>query len=230
MPTRRVAYEHDGAALEGVLAVESDGPRPTVLVCHGMEGRSEAQVDFARSLAGWGYAGFAADLFGPLPSPDRGGELMAAYMADRAALRERLLRVLSVARSLPEVDETRVAAIGFCFGGLCVLDLARGGADVRGVASFHGVLTPPPVTASITAKVIVFHGWDDPYAPPEDVTALGRELTGAGADWQIHAYGNTMHSFMATTADNPAGGVQYNEVSARRAWNSLRTFLAESFA
>jgi dienelactone hydrolase len=235
---QHIPYEHDGVALDGVLVAdegqEADHRRPVVLVFHGMEGRSDAQVDFARRLTEWGYPAFAVDLFGvdaTAAGLDRCAELMAAYLEDRAALRDRLLHVLAVARSLPGVDAARVAAIGFCFGGLCVLDIARSGADVRAVASFHGVLTPPPdATEEITSKVIVFHGWDDPFAPPEDVVGLGRELTGRGADWQIHAYGNTMHSFMAPTADNPDAGIQYNETAARRAWESLRTYLAEAMA
>jgi dienelactone hydrolase len=234
--THHIPYEHDGVALDGVLVSEespADHRRPVVLVVHGMEGRSDAQVDFATRLAEWGYAGFAVDLFGVEATAaglDRCGELMNAYLADRSALRHRLLHVLDVVRSLPGVDPDRVAATGFCFGGLCVLDIARSGADVRAVASFHGVLTAPPdgPTGPIPSKVIVFHGWDDPFAPPADVVGLGAELTERGADWQIHAYGNTMHAFMAPMANNPDAGILYNETSARRTWESLRAFLAES--
>lgn len=235
--TRHFPYQHDDVAFDGVL-VTGDGwdtaaDRPAVLVFHGIEGRSDAQVDFARDLAAAGYLGVAVDLFGTAATaagPERRAALLAALMQDRAALHQRLLRVYDVVRSLPEVDEDRVAAAGFCFGGLCVLDLARSGADVRGVASFHGVLTPPDDTAgTITSKVIVFHGWDDPYAPPDDVTRLGRELTKRGADWQIHAYGHAMHAFMAPTADNPAAGVKYDATAARRAWISFLAFLAEVF-
>ncbi|HLJ15346.1 MAG TPA: dienelactone hydrolase family protein [Bryobacteraceae bacterium] len=115
---------------------------------------------------------------------------------------------------------------------MCALDLARAGADVRGVAIFHGVLKPPGNTADnkIKAKVIVFHGWEDPFRPPEDLVALGRELSEADADWQIHAYGKTMHAFMARSANNPGTGVMYNEISARRALASLKTFLPEVLA
>jgi dienelactone hydrolase len=236
--TRHLASEHEGVTLDGVIAADEEweaaGDRPVVLVFHGMEGRSDVQVDFARRLTEWGYLGFAADLFGVDATAgglDRCGEAMRAYLDDRAALRDRLLHVLTVARSLPGVDQSRIATIGFCFGGLCALDLARTGTDVRGVASFHGVLTPPPdpPAGEITSKVIVFHGWDDPFAPPADVVGLARELTERAADWQLHAYGHTMHSFMAPTATNPAAGIQYNEASARRAWTALRAFLTEAF-
>jgi dienelactone hydrolase len=233
---RTVAYEHEGVGLDGMLAVDdaASGPRPGVLVVHGMEGRSGAQVEFARRLTEWGYAGFAVDLFGIGDDGDlgRGEPLMAAMMADRDLVRRRMLHAVELVRALPEVDSERVAAIGFCFGGLCVLDLARSGAEVCGVASFHGVLTPPEGAErhEIPAKVIVFHGWDDPFAPPEHVVELGKELTEAGADWQVHAYGDTMHAFMARWANRPEAGIMYSERAARRAWSSLGSFLTEAFA
>ncbi len=235
MHERQVGYEHEGVALQGVLTVDpaAQGRRPAVLVFHGMEGRSGAQLDVARRLTEWGYAGFAVDLFGIGEDElDRGQQLMTELLNDRDRLRHRLLHVLDLVRHFPEVDPDRVAAIGFCFGGLCVLDLARSGVEVLGVASLHGVLTPPENASGnkIRAKVIVFHGWDDPFAPPQDVVALGRELSEAGADWQVHAYGNTMHSFMAPAADKPEAGIMYSEVAARRAWASLDSFLAETLA
>ncbi|MGH3379659.1 MAG: dienelactone hydrolase family protein [Actinoallomurus sp.] len=236
MHERPVAYEHEGTTLDGLLAVDAAEPglRPAVLVVHGMEGRSGAQVDFVRRLTAWGYAGFAVDLFGIGEDGDigRGERLMMEMLEDRDLVRRRMLYVLDLVRDLPEVDSDRVAAVGFCFGGLCVLDLARSGAEVRGVASFHGVLTPPEggERNEIRAMVTVFHGWDDPFAPPEHVVGLGKELTEAGTDWQVHAYGNTMHAFMAPMANNPEAGIMYNERSARRAWSSLGSFLTETFA
>ena len=235
--TRTVEYRHGDVALQGVVACEAAAgtSRPAVLVVHGIEGPSEMQVDFARRLAEQGYAAFAVDLFGtsaPAGHAQRCEQLMAEFLQDRADLQDRLLRVLEVARTLPEVDPTRVGAIGFCFGGLCVLDLARAGADLRGVASFHGLLIPPGTAgrSTITSRVIVFHGWDDPFAVPEDVVALGRELSDAGADWQVCAYGGAMHVFMAPTAINPEAGVAYDPVTARRAWGTMTTFLAEALS
>jgi dienelactone hydrolase len=129
------------------------------------------------------------------------------------------------------VDEKRIAAIGFCFGGLCVLDLARSGADVNGVVSFHGLLGPPGNTDGnrITAKVLVTHGWDDPLAPQEVLVKLGHELTDAGADWQIHAYGNAMHAFTNPAANNPDFGIVYQADADRRSRESMRAFLDEIF-
>ena len=221
-----IAYEHDGACFEAVLAEDPSwsGPRPIVLVVHGMEGRSEAQVEFAERLVPLGYRGLAVDVFGTEVSAgglERCGQEMNQFMQDRAGLRRRLHRIVDVAAELGGTDSERVAALGSCFGGLCVLDLARTSVSLRGVASFHDVLTAPEqapdgrVPNPIATKVIVFHGWDDPFAPPQDVTALGRELTSREADWQLHAYGQTLHSFMATTANNPEAGILYNETSAR---------------
>jgi dienelactone hydrolase len=234
--TREFDYEVNGTTFDGAVALDETraGRRPAVMVYHGWEGRSDAQMEFARSLAKLGYVGFACDIFGKGIRGDVSGDnsaLIAPFLRDRAMLRTRLIGTVQVVRSLPEVDPSKVAAIGFCFGGLCVLDLARSGVDVQAVASFHGLFRRPEglTTAPIKAQVVAFHGWDDPMVPPTDVVALGEELTEAGADWQIHAYGGTMHAFMAVGANRPEAGIQYHERSARRAWSSLMAFLAEAF-
>jgi dienelactone hydrolase len=132
-------------------------------------------------------------------------------------------------KSQPSVDPQRVAAMGFCFGGLCALDLARSGADVRGVVSFHGMLKPNglPPAQRIQARILMMHGYDDPMAPPEDVLAIAKEFTQAGADWQLHAYGHTVHAFTNPEAKNAAGGMAYNERADRRSWHTLLQFLEE---
>lgn len=233
-------HDIDGASFDAVLVhhdartQDATVARPTVLVFHGMEGRSDAQLQYAVRLAELGYHAVAVDLFGE-DATQAGMEAttaaMSGFLDDRAALARRLAVVLETVTAPSQVDETRVAAIGFCFGGLCVLDLARAGHPLVGVASFHGLLTPPPDSEKrdITAKVIVFHGWDDPFAPPDDVVALGRELSGRGTDWQLHAYGNTLHAFMAPFADDPSRGVLFSERASRRAWASAELFLAECF-
>jgi dienelactone hydrolase len=127
------------------------------------------------------------------------------------------------------VDSSKVAVIGYCFGGQCALDVARSGADVAGVAAFHGLFDPPGLPAQpIKAKVLAMHGWDDPMAPPETVVALGKELTEGGADWQIHAYGHVGHGFTNPNAGQMGiNGVFYHEAAARRSWDSLVNYLAE---
>jgi dienelactone hydrolase len=233
--TRPLGHEHDGTHFEALLTAPPGlGPRPLVLIFHTIAGRGENELAAAERLVDRGYAALACDLYGKdkigLPR-EQCAPLMHALLGDRPRLQARMLTGLELARAQPEVDAERIAAIGFCFGGLCALDLARTGADIRGAASFHGLLTPPGNLAGtqIGAKVIVFHGWDDPMAPPEQVEALGRELSGAGADWQIHAYGGVMHGFTNPAANSPENGLAYNPVAEARSWRSLTAFLEECF-
>jgi dienelactone hydrolase len=164
-------------------------------------------------------------------SAEENQKLMTPLMQDRAGLQARLLNALDVARNLPEADGSKVAAMGYCFGGLCVLDLARAGAEVKGVASFHGLLGAPGNTKgkNIKAKVVAYHGWADPMAKPEDVVALGNEMTDAGADWQIHGYGGVMHAFTNKAANDPSFGTVYDARADRRSWTSFVEFLRECF-
>ncbi|MBV9931765.1 MAG: dienelactone hydrolase family protein [Alphaproteobacteria bacterium] len=227
---RPVRSSHAGADLEGLLLPLGPGPRPGVLIAPTIMGRSDLELGFARRLADLGYTAMVADLYGKVGLPrEQCRDAMNALLADRALLQERLLALLEAFRAQPEVDAGRIAAIGYCFGGLCALDLARTGADVAGVASFHGLFTPPGNRdgTPIRAKVLALHGWDDPMAPPEAVEALAAELTAAGADWQIHAYGKTMHGFTNPNANAPESGLQYSATADRRSWSALENFLAE---
>jgi dienelactone hydrolase len=233
--TRPLAFRHDETEFEGLLVADAEaGPRPLVLVFHTIAGRGENELAAAERLARRGYSALVCDLYGRdyIGKPrEECAVLMRALLADRPRLQDRMLRLLDFARTQTEVDAERVAAIGFCFGGLCALDLARTGAHIRGAASFHGILTPPGNLdgRAIRAKVIVFHGWDDPMAPPDHVEALGRELSSGGADWQVHAYGGTVHGFTNPNAADPERGVVYNPVAADRSWRALDGFLEECF-
>ena len=233
---RLIEYEHAGAGLEGLLAFDDtvEGTRPAVMVVHAWGGRSGFECDKARALAELGYVGFAADLYGKGvlgASVEENAGLMQPFLDDRALLQARLTAALETLKSLPEVDSNRVAAIGYCFGGLCVLDMARIGADVKGVASFHGLFGAPGNTtgARIKAKVLALHGHEDPMVPVDAVVALEQELTEAGADWQIHVYGNTFHAFTNPEANNPDLGAIYNKGAAMRSWQTLVNFLEELF-
>ena len=231
---RLIEYEHAGTTFEGLLVVDDGrpGPRPGVVVAHAWGGRGTPETDAARRLAAHGYAGFALDMFG---KGVRGGSreentaLIQPLLADRPMLQARINRAVSVLGEQADVDPNRIAAIGFCFGGLCVLDLARSGSDVRGVVCVHGLFTPPdPLPGKpIRASVLALHGHDDPLAPPAAVNALEAELTAAGADWQIHLYGGTMHAFTNPEARDPAFGTVYSATAARRAWEATRSFLSE---
>ena len=148
---------------------------------------------------------------------------MTRLRSDRAALRRRLQHVLGVARGLDEVKSQQIVVAGYCFGGQCALDLARSGADIAAAVSFHGLFDPPALPPEkITAKVVAFHGWDDPMVPPEAVVALGKELTDAGSDWQIHAYGHVGHGFTNPNASElQIDGVAYNALAAERQLDQL---------
>lgn len=231
--SRAVEHELEGKPHEAALVHDGSGAaRPTVLVFHAWDGRTPAMDEMAQRVAALGYNAYAADLYGQGKvgnSIEECQALMNPLVGDRARLRALLLAAVDTAARQPEVDASRMAAIGFCFGGLCVLDCARAGAPLKGVASFHGLFNPSglPSVTPIASKVIAFHGWDDPMAPPESVVGFGKEFTEAGADWQLHAFGGTMHGFMHEGANAPAMGIQYNPDSARRAWAGMTGFLAE---
>ena len=231
--SRAVAYAHGEVELEGLLVCEpAAAPRPAVIVVHTFAGRGPNEERIAGRLAELGYAGFAADLYGKGvlgTTREECSALMQPLLDDRALLRDRMRILLDTVRALPEVDPRRIVAIGYCFGGLCVLDLARSGADLAGVASFHGLFGAPDGLAApaIRARIVAFHGWDDPMVPPAAVSALAAELSAAGADWQIHAYGGVMHGFTNPKAAAPDQGVLYDERADRRSWAALQLFLEE---
>jgi dienelactone hydrolase len=228
-----IEYRDGEALLEGFLCHDEahPGPRPAVLICHASSGRDEFVTRKARRLAWQGYACFALDNYGKGKrgaTREESTALMTPFMNDRRMLLKRLQAGLDAAKALPIIDSRRIAVMGFCFGGLCALDLARSDADIRGAVSFHGLLKPSGFTEPrVRAKVLMMHGYDDPLAPPQDVLAVAREFTDAGTDWQLHAYGHTVHAFTNPTANNRPGGLQYDEAADRRSWHALEEFLAE---
>ena len=233
---RAIAHNFEGESLESVFVGRRDGQaRPTVILIPTVMGVSDLEIGFGRQLVELGYNALVADLFGKefrgAPRDTMFGE-MNRLKGDRAALRRRLRHVLELTRGLDEVESDRIVVAGYCFGGMCALDLARSGADIAAAVSFHGLFDPPGLPAEkIKAKVVAFHGWDDPMVPPEKVVALGQELTDAGADWQIHAYGNVAHGFTNPHAsDLQIDGVSYNALAAERSWTSFINLLEELFA
>ena len=234
--TREIEYQHRDVVFEGTLAVDnaSEKKRPVVLVSHAWGGRDDFAIQKARQLAKMGYVGFALDLYGKGvqgSNKDENRALMTPLLEDRLLLQARMDTAVEVASAQPESDASKVGAIGYCFGGLCVLDLARTGSKVAAVVSFHGLFTPPNNTAGrkIHSKILVLHGYDDPMAAPETMVALASELTEAQADWQIHAYGSTVHAFTNPAAADPEFGTVYSADADKRSWRSMTDFLKDAF-
>jgi dienelactone hydrolase len=230
-----IGLEFEGEQLESVFVGRRDSaPRPTVILIPTVMGVSDLELGFGRQLVELGYNALVADLFGKQfrgsPREVMFGE-MNRLKSDRWALRRRLTAVVDQARGLGEVASEQLVVAGFCFGGMCALDVARSGADVAAVVAFHGLFDPPGLPAeTITAKVVAFHGWDDPMVPPDKVVALAQELTDAGADWQIHAYGHVAHGFTNPKASEIGiEGVRYDALAAERSWTSFINLLEELF-
>jgi dienelactone hydrolase len=234
--TNTVCYLDGDTVLEAFFAFDDAvlGRRPAVLIHHTWSGRDEFVAEKARQLAALGYLGFAVDMYGKGvlgTSPEENAQLMQPFMDDRNRLQTRVKAAFSAVRLLPWVDDTRIAAIGFCFGGLCALDLARAGVAIKGSVSFHGLLNAPETGGgmAIKAKVLALHGHDDPMGTPEQVMAFEQEMTEAGVDWQVHSYGQTMHAFTNPLANQPAFGMLYQPVADRRSWQAMQSFLTEIF-
>jgi len=232
---REIPLEFEGEQLESIFVGRRDGQRrPTVLLIPTVMGITDLELGMARQLVELGFNGFVADLFG---KKFRGAERdvmfgeMKRLASDRVALRRRLLAKLEQARGLDEVDAAGIVVAGFCFGGMCALDVARAGEDISAAVSFHGLFEPCGMAPQpIKAKVVAFHGWEDPMVPPEAVVALAKELTDGGADWQIHAYGHVGHGFTNPKAHEIGiDGVFYDKVAAERSWTSFIDLLEELF-
>lgn len=206
---------------------------PIILIAHDWSGRNAFAEDKAALLASMGYIGFAIDLYGEGRTGQTNEEksaLMQPLVQDRGLLKSRLRAAYEAAKQLGRGDAGAIGAIGFCFGGLSVLDLARTGAPLKGVVSFHGLLNAPDLPKEkIKAKILALHGYNDPMAKPDQLIAFSDEMTAAGADWQVHVYGNTVHAFMNPLANDEALGLVYNPTTAARAWTAMRDFFKEIF-
>lgn len=228
-------YEVDGVACRGYVSRPADeGSHPAVLVLHDWLGVTDYVRVRADMLARLGYVALAGDVFGAdvRPSEEEAPQVAGGFYRDQALFRRRVLGAFDTLLAQPGADRSRTAAIGYCFGGAGVLQLARTGTDVGGVVSFHGALQTGPEgeAAKIRAKVNVQHGAVDPVVPDEAVVAWEEELRAAPeVDWQLTAYAGAMHAFTLPEADAPDQGAQFHPVAERRSWQAMKTFLAEVF-
>lgn len=238
MKTKNIDYSLDGTALESHLAVDETtvGKRPGVLILPAWMGVDDTARKRAEMLAQLGFVALVADVYGKDVRPstvEEAGAQVGKYRADRPLLRARAAAGLAELAKQPEVDATRLAAIGYCFGGLGALELARHGADVRGVVSFHGLLdTPTPEDARrIKAKLLVLNGADDPLVPASMIAGFESEMRDAGVDWQFVSYGGAVHAFTDWKAGaDKTKGTAYDASADQRSWTAMRAFFDEIFA
>ena len=233
MKTETVNYQATDIELEGYVAYPDEEKAPLVLIVHTWAGKDDFVHERAEALAALGYVGFAVDMYGNGKvgsNTEENQSLMAPLLSDRNVLKDRITSALNFGKSLPGVDPNKVAAIGYCLGGLVVLDLARSGENFQGLVSFHGLLMGSDISEKgIQAKILVLHGERDPMVPLDMVNAFQKEMTKAGADWQLHSYGGTYHAFTKPGANDPNLGTQYNKSAAERSWKSMQNFFEEIF-
>lgn len=229
-------YYHAEQKLEGYVAYEVNHQqrKPAVLVVHDWSGRNQFACEKANLLARLGYVGFAVDMYGDArvgETTDEKMALMQEVLHDRVFLRARIQSALEAVLTMEQVDCRRIAVIGFCFGGLCALELARSGVDIRGAVSFHGLLNEADGLSNqpIQAKVLVLHGYQDPMVTPDNVHMFCQKMMDAGVDWQVHLYGQTVHGFTNPLANDPESGIVYQPLAEKRAIQSMTNFLQEVF-
>ena len=236
--TKTIEYQQGDTTLEGVLVWDDAvrGQRPGVLVVHQWMGLTDYEKHRAEMLAQLGYVAFCADIYGKGVRPQNtqeAGALAGKYRnGDRELLRTRVNAALTVLQTREFVDPKRIAAIGYCFGGTTVLELARSGANIGGVVSFHGGLDAPNPDdgKDIKCKVLVLHGADDPFSSPQNIAAFENEMRKGGVDWQIVFYGGAVHAFTQPMAGNDnSKGLAYNEKADKRSWEEMKRFFAEIF-
>jgi len=231
-----IDYFDNDIRLEGILYPSDNADSdPIVLVVPTYAGRDDFTIEKAKMMNEFGYSGFAVDMYGDGKvgsSPEENMELMQAILDDREMLQRRINLAHQTAINKVGVDAKNSAAIGFCFGGLCVLDLARSGSEISGVVSFHGLFNAPENLKDyrITSKILALHGNDDPMVPHQDVNGLANELTKANADWQIHAYGNVGHAFTNPEANDRNSGLFYDAHADQHSWREMSNFFEKIFS
>ncbi len=239
MKEENIIYQAGNLSCNGFLAVpDRPGRLPGILVAHAWRGQDDFAREKARELAKLGYVALAADVYGggKCVSDTEAPAMMKPLFLDRALLQERILAALDVLKKHSHVDSTRIGAIGFCFGGLTVIELMRTGVPVQGIVSFHGLLgdslgeskaTPGARAKKIHGSILILHGYEDPLVSPHDIATLQKEFNDAGADWEMNTFGRTAHAFMNPNAQDHTHGLVYNERTAKRAWQDMIEFFNE---
>ena len=233
MKTEEITYHYDDKNYIGFVAYPEKELAPLVLIVHTWAGRDSFVEERAKELAELGYVAMAVDMYGDGKigsSTEENQSLMTPLVENRDLLKGIINAALSHGKSLEGVDVNNVAAIGYCFGGLVVLDLARSGTELNGVVSFHGLLMGSEIAeAGVRSKILVLHGERDPMVPLDMVDSFQKEMTDAGADWQLHSYGGTYHAFTNPDANDPNLGTQFNQYANDRSWQSMKNFFDEIF-
>jgi dienelactone hydrolase len=236
MKTQTIEYRHGDTTCRGYLACpDGSNRRPGILIAHEAPGLDDHPKRRAGMLAELGYVALAADLYGGgkvAASSQEALATMGTLRSDSTKLRGRVRAGLDALASQPNVNPRQLAAIGYCFGGLCVLELARSGAALGGVVSFHGLLETenPEQTRDVKAKILVCTGAEDPLVPAAQVLAFEQEMSRAGVDWQVITYSGAKHAFTNRDADKVTiPGLAYQKAADERSWAAMRTFFSELF-
>lgn len=235
--TKEIKYFDEETLCQGFMAFDDNWntKKPAVLVAHDWSGRDHNACNATLKLAQLGYLGFAIDMYGHAQiGKDKieKRKLLTPFIENRQATINRISAAFNVMLELPLVNSKKIAAIGYCFGGMCVLDLARSGAEIKGAVSFHGILTSPGISLKnpIKSKVLVLHGYNDPLITPKQVDQFCQEMSKLNVDWQVHLYGNTAHSFTNPEANDNEMGLHYNKIADQRSWETTKEFLNNLFS
>lgn len=242
MHEETISYQVDSKKFIGQLISPdqtTQQKRPAILVAHAWMGRDDFALQKAKEMAELGYIGFAVDLYGEgkvVKTETEATSLMIPLFLDRQLLQKRILAAYEVIKTHPLVDAKRIGGIGFCFGGMTIIELLRSGADVKGVVSFHGLLGSKmgehqaktvPIAHNIKGSLLILHGYDDPLVSQEDIRTAQKEFNDAQIDWQMHTYGHTSHAFTNPKVNDLKSGLIYSQKATKRSWQSMRNFFEE---
>ena len=233
MKTEKITYQSGDNSFEGFLAQPEGDSNPCVLIAHTWAGRDAFVEEKAKLLTELGYAGFAIDMYGDGKigtSNEENAGMMQPLLDDREELARRALASLDAVSKIDSIDASKIVIMGYCFGGLVAMDLARTGADIKGAVSFHGFLAGPEnSTNEIKAKLLALHGDSDPMVGQDQIESFRQEMTSKKVDWQLHVFGGAMHSFTNPEANDPDFGAVYSKNADERSWKIFTDLLKELF-